>query len=575
MKFRFTIANRLSIGFGIIMVAVVASFILIYSNLENNSRITDRTTDVYSPSVNELNSLYVMINNSKMLIKNWVFIEQKPETPDKIALQELHELQFPTRKDSLLKLAQQWLPEDRMAFNEVLISIEDSLFVAHQDIMEQLQTYDDYTDPAIFFEVNPKVEQDGEVIQLTDRILKKLFVIVESLTKQAQLASAEMKSSFLYFRVFILVIGVFMLLASSLIAWLTTRTITRPIEELRTVLELMSKGIFPKQQMTNANDEIGDMSRALEEHINNLSRTAEFSLQIGEGNLDFPFQPISEEDSLGKSLLNLRSRLATAEEEERKRKEEDQKRNWATNGLAKFADVLRQNNDNLNVLSDNIIQNLINYTDANQGGLFIYNDEDPEDLHLELVASYAYDRKKFLTRKIMLGEGLVGTCALEKQTIYMTDLPSNYVYITSGLGRATPRNLLIVPLRMEDRIFGVIEIASFYEFPQHVREFVEQLGESIASSLFNVRMNARTAKLLEHSRRQAEEMAAQEEEMRQNMEELQATQEEMHRQRLEAQEAYRQLQENERQLQLENVKLKTSVEAKEQELEELRARLGA
>jgi PAS domain-containing protein len=108
----------------------------------------------------------------------------------------------------------------------------------------------------------------------------------------------------------------------------------------------------------------------------------------------------------------------------------------------------------------------------------------------------------------------------------MTDVPDNYVNITSGLGDANPRSIILVPLKFNDNVFGVIEMASFDVYQDYQIEFIEKVGESIASTISTVKVNIRTVKLLEESKLKSEELAAQEEEMRQNMEELQTTQEE-------------------------------------------------
>lgn len=209
-------------------------------------------------------------------------------------------------------------------------------------------------------------------------------------------------------------------------------------------------------------------------------------------------------------------------------KKEDEKRQWASNGIAKFSDILRTHHSDGQAMYDAIISNLVKYVGANQGGLFLIEGEKGDE-HLKLMSMYAYDRKKYMTKQVGLGEGVLGQAVLEKSVVYLKQIPENYVVITSGLGGAVPRSLVIVPLILNEEVYGVIELASFKEFEQHVRDFVLRIAESIASSVSSVRVSERTKTLLEELQQQTEEMKSQEEEMRQNMEELVATQEEMQR----------------------------------------------
>jgi PAS domain S-box-containing protein len=325
-----------------------------------------------------------------------------------------------------------------------------------------------------------------------------------------------------------LIVGLVGLIILSTVIYWVAKTITTPIEKITEQLKQLSQG-----RINNAlkleyetGDEIEEMTKAFNKTIDDLNKKSEFAQQLGRGELDQEFNNTNEQDLLGKSLIEMRDSLKKAREEEAKRKEEDKKRQWVNEGLAQFGDILRQNNDNLGELSYQIIRNLVSYLNANQGGLFLLNDEDKNDPFYELKAAYAYNRRKYLQKEIRPGEGLVGTCAIEKETIHMTEIPQDYIEITSGLGDATPDSLLIVPLKTEEEMLGVVEIASFNEFEKHQIEFVEKIAESIASTIQSVRVNLKTNELLEKSQQQAEEMSSQEEEMRQNMEELQATQEE-------------------------------------------------
>ena len=313
-------------------------------------------------------------------------------------------------------------------------------------------------------------------------------------------------------------------------------TISTGIDKISDYLQKLSKGIIPEEEIPyDGNDELSEMAENLNKFSQGLRKTTEFATTIGAGNLNTEFKPLSESDILGNSLLEMRSNLYKSQQEDEKRQHEDELRKWANEGLTQFSEILRQSTSNISDLSNNVLKNLIHFLGANQGGLFLYNDTDKEDIYLELVSSYAYNQERKKKKKIYLGEGLIGTCAIEKSYVYLTDLPNDYLTITSGLGGSNPSSLLIMPLKVEEQIFGVMEIASFKKMERHEIDFVEKVSESIASTLSIAKINQRTAELLKQSQLQAEEMASQEEEMRQNLEELQATQEESARKEAEMQ----------------------------------------
>jgi methyl-accepting chemotaxis protein len=334
-----------------------------------------------------------------------------------------------------------------------------------------------------------------------------------------------------------LLVGLTGLIILGLVIFYIARSISKPLQTTTIVLKSISEGDLNKDLKVDitTNDEIGEMAQAMNALIDGLNDTTGFAREIGKGNLEAEFSLMSDKDILGKALLEMRQSLKKAAEEEDIRKIENQKRNWTTQGQARFAEILRFNNDNIHELSFNVLKNLVKYLNATQGGMFVVNDEDALEKGLEMTACYAYDRKKFIQKHVMMGEGLIGACYQEQKTIYMTQVPENYIHITSGLGEGNPRCILIVPLKLNEQIYGVLELASFSPFQEHEIEFVEKVAESIASTISTVKINIRTALLLQQSQEQAEQMRAQEEEMRQNMEEMHATQEEMARKEMDLQ----------------------------------------
>ncbi|NLR90164.1 GAF domain-containing protein [Flammeovirga agarivorans] len=248
----------------------------------------------------------------------------------------------------------------------------------------------------------------------------------------------------------------------------------------------------------------------------------------------------------------------------------EKEREWVSNGLTTFVDILRTSQSNLEELCDKIINSLVRYLKVTQGGLFVINENIEERKELQLISAYAYERKKYINKTVKPREGLVGQVFIEKKPMYLKEIPEQYINITSGLGKARPTNLFIAPMMMNEEVYGIIELASLNEMPDYQREFVIKLGETIASSIAATRNSDRMKSLLEDSQIQAEQMRAQEEEMRQNVEELQATQEEMHRKQKELEATNVKMQHNEAVLKKAFDKMRTSESTYKEQIKELK-----
>lgn len=309
-------------------------------------------------------------------------------------------------------------------------------------------------------------------------------------------------------------------------------SITNPIKQLTSLLHRMARGEVSQNMKVNVqtHDELGDMSKALNQTLDSLIQKEHFANQIGKGDLNVDLTLMSEDDILGKSLLRMRNDLKKAKDEDEIRQVNDDRRRWAAETIAKINDIIRYNNHDIDLLCKTLVKEVVYSVDANQGGIFLLNEDNEIDVSYDLVAAFAYNRHKLMKRSFKPGEGLIGTCIAEKEPVYLTELPNDFVEITSGLGGANPKNILIVPFVHDSKVLGVLEIASFKLFAEYEREVVLKIADSFASAISFAKTGSITQKLLEQSEIQAEMMAAQEEEMRQNLEELRSTQEESLRQ---------------------------------------------
>ena len=230
---------------------------------------------------------------------------------------------------------------------------------------------------------------------------------------------------------------------------------------------------------------------------------------------------IDTKDAIGAAIQSIRSELVRA-------KEEEDRRNWVTQGLAKFAEILRHKAE-LKQYASYVTGHLVRYVGVNQGGMYIESEDEEGGRCLDLLACYAYSKERFQESRIPLGSGLLGQCMVEQEIILITDIPRDYVKITSGLGEATPRNVLIVPLLFNDTFFGAVELVSFDHLQSHQIEFVKEVCQSIAAEVAALKSINQTQRLLAESNVLAEKLQVRESELQHHLEALGTAQQEMSR----------------------------------------------
>ncbi|MEO8472398.1 MAG: GAF domain-containing protein [Chryseolinea sp.] len=244
---------------------------------------------------------------------------------------------------------------------------------------------------------------------------------------------------------------------------------------------------------TTSANEINDNS------IQHVKEACQFIAQMADGNYEVYWQGLNDENrvlnntTLAGNLIQLRDKLKTV-------KREDEKRYWLNQGLASFLEIVRENQHDKHLMATACVSYITKYLGAQQAGLFVVEDDElKNEKYLSLVACYAFNKKKYIDRRVNIGEGIVGQTYLEQEPVHLKFVPPGYTHITSGLGEATPSNLLVVPFKYESSVAAVIEIASFVVHEDHHIEFVKKAGEYLASAITNAKITEKMRGLLESS----------------------------------------------------------------------------
>jgi HAMP domain-containing protein/CheY-like chemotaxis protein/signal transduction histidine kinase len=288
--------------------------------------------------------------------------------------------------------------------------------------------------------------------------------------------------------------------------------VTRVAKEVGTEGKLGGQAEVPGVAGTwkGLTDSVNAMANSLTAQVRNI---ADVATAVTKGDLTRQIT-VEAQGELEELKSNINQMIANLKETTERNQEQD----WLKTNLAKFSRMMQGQKD-LESVSRLIMSELTPLVSAHHGAFFIM-ENDTGTPNLRLIASYAYRTRKHVGNRFAIGEGLVGQAALEKQPILLQNVPDDYIQITSGLGEAPPRNIIVLPILFEGEVKAVIELASFLPFSEIHQNFLDQLSESIGVVLNMISANMRTEELLEQSQKLTLELQSQSQELQQQQNEL-------------------------------------------------------
>lgn len=311
MNFRFTIGRKIGFGFGILIVLTLIVFTISHFRLQESRTLNDKINNVYSPTTASLQELRFMILESTSLIAKWPS-EPKSDEPFKLRLNRIMDVEYPELRIKLQILLKQ---QDGTEKDSLDIIFEDisSLFVSYQELKDIYGDFESYGDLQNDFFADFLLAEGGDIDLKSRKLQQELDNLILLQRKQLKSQIDFMTSSFQKLQNIVKYLGLFLVLGGIAIAIYTTSSIVKPIQNLREVLVRLGKGVFPKRKIKEGNDEIGDMIRAMNNVVDGLNRTKDFANEIGLGNFDSVYTPLSNSDQLGHALLKMREDLAENE----------------------------------------------------------------------------------------------------------------------------------------------------------------------------------------------------------------------------------------------------------------------
>jgi serine phosphatase RsbU (regulator of sigma subunit)/HAMP domain-containing protein len=310
VSFRFSISRKIGVGFGLFIIVVAVVFYFTNNTLSESRETNRKINDVYAPSVKVLEELDNQLIHAQQLMKQWAYVQRREDDHERTEAIKLCEKVIPEQLKKINAYSTLWQSEQINNKHELFIHIRE-LLLAYEEIRKALPDFDSYTDPINQMTADGYFIEGGIIPTALEASRKKLQAMNSAQRDTMTVEISMMNKSFEKLRLLLVNIAFGVLFAGILIGVLTSRSIVRPVNSLRKKLSNLSMGVYSLHNTKAGNDEIGDMAQAVNRLVANFDKTREFALNVGAGNFDVPFSPLSEHDEMGKALLRMRDDLAS------------------------------------------------------------------------------------------------------------------------------------------------------------------------------------------------------------------------------------------------------------------------
>jgi len=523
----FKIGQKLYFAFIVIILLVFANVYLNISINRSDKLIEDKMSEIYEPLMESLKSLENLQEEARKLVANWLESQSMKEKQD---IKNIINITYPSERVEMGRLLLR-IDDNRQFVRKIKqqLKIYDEVIALEKEMLDNLTTKADFENSDRVLYCKNLLEKS--IIPMHQMNVENMLEIKNDLNSIQKNENLEHKKSsrLMTYNIYLfslIVIAIILILLSNI------AKINGRLKVIQGKLGLLAIGNLTEKIEDPGKDELGSLEKEINTLRGGMGSIKNFILEVGRGNFKAKTDKIEKWGDIGNSLKEMSASLEEIENKQEEQRKEEEIRNWITSGIAHFNEILRIKNDNIDELAYDIVKELVKYTEAIIGGVYITRRNSQGEMKLSMSGLFAYERKRYVETEIEPGEGLIGTVYIERHKIHLLEIPEDYLNISSGLGEAPPKELLIVPLAHNEEIHGVIEIATLNTFKEYTIEFIEKIADGLASTISSVLINMETAKLLEESKEKAEELHAQEEELRQNMEELQAAQDEKSRQSL-------------------------------------------